>query len=376
MLQLGPRGDFVTRTWQPVEAPDETAVEALMLGPLDAAALANIAARETARPPEDDGLLVRQRPRARADNIARRKQRAAQEANAEDWFDPDDGGLRCLADPVPPGSDRARPARWFDPEAPYLQLKPGSEYEADADALAALADGAGGDSVHRLEVRVGRLEFAAHPLMGREDHLAARLEEAFRSYKRIQGMVDRGEASWARLGAEEREEMAEVVAMWTEAAAQGHVGAQCFLGLMYDEGQGVERDVDRAIELYTQAGTAEAMYNLGLLLQSERQDVDGAEASYRAAIAADPKYADPHSNLGVLLSNKRQDVDGAEAAFRAAIAADPGYAIAHFNLGILLENKRHDVDGAEAAYRAAIAADPGCAIAHTRLGVLLETKRA
>ena len=224
MLQLGPRGDFVTRTWQPVEAPDETAVEALMLGPLDAAALANIAARETARPPEDDGLLVRQRPRARADNIARRKQRAAQEANAEDWFDPDDGGLRCLADPVPPGSDRARPARWFDPEAPYLQLKPGSEYEADADALAALADGAGGDSVHRLEVRVGRLEFAAHPLMGREDHLAARLEEAFRSYKRREaaGLVrlyeTKSAAAMARANALQ-EEMNAGTALWLGGAS-------------------------------------------------------------------------------------------------------------------------------------------------------------
>lgn len=225
MLQLGPRGDFVTRTWQPAEAPDETAVEALMLGPLDAAALANIAAKAGDRPPEDDGLLVRQRPRARVDNIARRKQRAAQEANAEDWFDPDDGGLRCLADPVPPGSDRARPARWFDPEAPYLQLKPGSEYEADADALAALADGAGEHQrVHRLEVRVGRLEFTAHPLMGREDHLAARLEEAFRSYKRreaaqlVRLYETKSAAAMARANALQ-EEMAAGTALWLGGAA-------------------------------------------------------------------------------------------------------------------------------------------------------------
>jgi len=190
MMQLGPRGDFVTRTWQPADAPDEVAVEALMLGPLNAEALANVAAKAGDRPPEDDGLIVRQRPRARSDNVARRAQRAAREANPEDWFDPDDGGLRCLADPVPPGKDRARPARWFDPEAPYLRLKPGTYDESDQDALMALADGgvgvgiSGAEKVHRLEVRVGRLEFSSHPLMGREDHLAGRLEEAFRSYKR------------------------------------------------------------------------------------------------------------------------------------------------------------------------------------------------
>ena len=49
---------------------------------------------------------------------------------------------------------------------------------------------------------------------------------------------------------------------------------------------------------------------------------------------------------------------GAEAAYRAAIAADPGYAIAHYNLGLLLETELKDFDGAEAAYRTAIAADP------------------
>jgi len=109
--------------------------------------------------------------------------------------------------------------------------------------------------------------------------------------------------------------------------------------------------------------------------QTKRQDVDGAEAAYRAAIAADPGFAQAHNNLGLLLEHKRQDVDGAEAAFRAAIAADPGYARAHFNLGVLLKNERQDVDGAEAAYRAAIAADPRCAAAHDNLGTILEEHR-
>ena len=85
------------------------------------------------RPTEDDGLIVRQRPRARADNIARRKRRAAQEDRPDDWFDPQDGGLRCRADPVPPGAEHARPARWFDAEAPYLQTVPSNDLYLDAD---------------------------------------------------------------------------------------------------------------------------------------------------------------------------------------------------------------------------------------------------
>ena len=72
------------------------------------------------------------------------------------------------------------------------------------------------------------------------------------------------------------------------------------------------------------------------MLAEVRHDVDGAEAAYRAAIAADPGHAGAHSNLGALLQNERQDFDGAEAAYRAAIAADPGHANAHTNLAHLL----------------------------------------
>ena len=67
-----------------------------------------------------------------------------------------------------------------------------------------------------------------------------------------------------------------------------------------------------------------------------REDIDGAEAAYRAAISVDPGYANAHTSLGLLLKNVRKDIDGAEAAYRAAIAADPGHAAAHFNLGKVL----------------------------------------
>ena len=90
----------------------------------------------------------------------------------------------------------------------------------------------------------------------------------------------------------------------TEAAAQGHVNAQYILGVTYQEGHGVTRDLDRAVELYTQVaeqGYVDAYINLGSLLRNERKDVDGAEKAYRAAIEADPRYANAHNNLAYLL---------------------------------------------------------------------------
>ena len=69
--------------------------------------------------------------------------------------------------------------------------------------------------------------------------------------------------------------MEEAEAMYTEAAAQGHSGAGC---------------------------------NLGFLLQG-MQDMDGAEAAYRAAIAADPGCTEAYSNLGVLLEFNAKQIE-------------------------------------------------------------------
>ena len=52
----------------------------------------------------------------------------------------------------------------------------------------------------------------------------------FRALKRLWGKVDRGEVSWTSLPASEQEEMDDAVAVLTEAAAQGHMDAQVYLG--------------------------------------------------------------------------------------------------------------------------------------------------
>eukprot|EP00618_Florenciella_parvula_P031728 CAMPEP_0119516806 /NCGR_PEP_ID=MMETSP1344-20130328/33891_1 /TAXON_ID=236787 /ORGANISM="Florenciella parvula, Strain CCMP2471" /LENGTH=621 /DNA_ID=CAMNT_0007554341 /DNA_START=397 /DNA_END=2262 /DNA_ORIENTATION=- len=165
---------------------------------------------------------------------------------------------------------------------------------------------------------------------------------AFRAYTRVRARVDRGELSWDSLPAGEREEMEDAIAMLREATAQGHPLAP---------------------------------FGLGLLLSFVLKDMDGAEAAYRAAIAADPGHSHAHSHLGVLLLSERDDIDGAEAEMRAAIAAWPQNTEAHHNLGFLLMKHRKDVDAAEASYLSAIEANPLDACTYGAFGSLLRDER-
>jgi tetratricopeptide (TPR) repeat protein len=137
-----------------------------------------------------------------------------------------------------------------------------------------------------------------------------------------------------------------------------------------------KQDLDGAIAEYRQAIALNPKYvtahnNLGLALKA-KGDLDGAIAEYRQAIALDRKFASAHNNLGIALSDK-QDLDGAIAEFRQAIALDPKNAPAHNNLGVALQAKGH-LDGALAEYRQAIALNPKYAEAHDSLGFALQAK--
>jgi tetratricopeptide (TPR) repeat protein len=82
-----------------------------------------------------------------------------------------------------------------------------------------------------------------------------------------------------------------------------------------------------------------------------------AEASARRAIELGrnyPKYGGGHVTLGNVLMEKG-DLDGAEASFRAALAIDPDAGGTYYNLGLLYA-KRGDLAGAEEWHRKAAAA--------------------
>jgi hypothetical protein len=88
-------------------------------------------------------------------------------------------------------------------------------------------------------------------------------------------------------------------------ARAGHPGARNILADAYDAGNGVDRDPQRALDLYRAAaaqGLARASYNLGVLLTEGRPgipaDVAQAIVHYEDAMAQD--YAAAFNNRGVL----------------------------------------------------------------------------
>ena len=84
-----------------------------------------------------------------------------------------------------------------------------------------------------------------------------------------------------------------------------------------------------------------------------------AEASIRRAIELGkkyPKYAGAQVNLGNMLL-ERGDLDGAEESYRAAIAIDTNAPGIYFNMGLVYD-RRGDLAGAEEWLRKAVAAVP------------------
>src|SRR5262249_45018585 len=76
---------------------------------------------------------------------------------------------------------------------------------------------------------------------------------------------------------------------------------------------------------------------LGVVLQA-RNDLPGAIAAYRKALALNPESVEAHFCLGYALRN-HGDLPAARGAFEKAIALKPAYAEAHCNLGLVLQRQ-------------------------------------
>jgi tetratricopeptide (TPR) repeat protein len=89
------------------------------------------------------------------------------------------------------------------------------------------------------------------------------------------------------------------------------------------------------------------------------RDWGEAEACARRAVELGrnyPRYAGAHVCLGNVMLQKG-DLDGAEVSYRAAVAIDPSTGGPYFNLGLVCD-RRGDLTGAEEWHRKAVAAAP------------------
>ena len=102
---------------------------------------------------------------------------------------------------------------------------------------------------------------------------------------------------------------------------------------------------------------------------------DEAQAKFREAILADPRYALPWNNLAMIALQKGDRAE-ADSLLRRALALNPKYAGARFNLGALQEDAGRNAE-AEASYREALKDDLRFGGAYNNLGaLLLRTARA
>jgi hypothetical protein len=99
-----------------------------------------------------------------------------------------------------------------------------------------------------------------------------------------------------------KRDLNEAIRLYTLSANQGHPGAQCNLGNIYSDGLGVEKDLNEAIRLYTLSanqGFAAAQCNLGNMYetgQGVEKDLNEAIRLYK--LAAHQKNAVAQYTLG------------------------------------------------------------------------------
>lgn len=161
-------------------------------------------------------------------------------------------------------------------------------------------------------------------------------------------------------------------------ARNGDPEAQKMLGIMYDYGQGVEKDPKQALDWYIKAanqGQTSVQYQVGSkYFRGDGTTQDYAEAAKWWEMAATGGQVDAQFNLGLMyfrgLGVKQDDARAAEL-FRAA--ARQGHAHAQYSLAVMYAFGR----GVEKDYQTALewfrkAAEQGVAQAQFNLGVFYE----
>jgi len=134
-------------------------------------------------------------------------------------------------------------------------------------------------------------------------------EDALRLFYRTEGRHRAEGGNWDPLTAVEKENMAQVIEMWTNAANQGHTRAQFHLGHNYQTGRGVTQDYKKGLPWLRKAaaqGSSAAQYTLGVTYhRGEGVSQDYNEAARWHRIAASQGLAEAKFSLGVLYEHQQ-----------------------------------------------------------------------
>ena len=160
------------------------------------------------------------------------------------------------------------------------------------------------------------------------------------------------------------------------SAEQGHIDAQNKLGVCYEDGDGVEWDVFKAVKWYSMAankGDATAQFNLGTCFQNGiGVEKDSYEAVKWFRKASEQGYKDATLSLYSCYKNgDGVEKDELKAISLYRLAAEQGDAVAQFNLGVSYETGdgvNQDFDKAEMWYQAAAYQDIDYFIQRTEAG--------
>lgn len=118
------------------------------------------------------------------------------------------------------------------------------------------------------------------------------------------------------------------IAKLQQGAAAGNAYDQLNLGAAYDNGIGVERDIDKALQWYQKAaeqGLAEAQFNLAHLMVTE--EISAVAAAEWMRKAADQGMTDAEYLMGIIYAEGiGLDVDHSQARLWLQKAAAKGHA--------------------------------------------------
>ena len=164
------------------------------------------------------------------------------------------------------------------------------------------------------------------------------------SQLRLDGFLNDNQ-TWIPEDKKEQTKLNELIGLWEGAAVQGHVNAQLYLGLMFNNGQGVPQSDTLAVKWTRKAadkGDAEAQFYLGVMYYNGKGGLPqsaalAAEWWHKSAYQGD---AEAQFNLGNMYENGEGGLPQSDVIARQLYrnAADQGDSVAQFNLGAFYYN--------------------------------------